>query len=239
MSRGKIALLVFGIIFLVGAVVLMAGGSGLMWLSVRLKNDDPLFTSRETRLRSASAYAVVTEPFDIDWYGETRGQSWGLGNTVSVILEAENRDPSKGVFIGIARETDVDDYLSGVRYSEIVEWTSNPFDDPEVEYRHHPGTLVPSDPRSQTFWDASAHGPGRQTIEWSPAMGRWVLVIMNEDASPGIDVSGAIGAQLPWLFWLGLGLLVSGVLALAGGIVMICLAARGPRRAPALTQPTR
>ena len=228
MSGGKIALLVVGIIFLVGALVLMAGGGGLMWLSSTLENDNALFTSRTTSLK-ANSYAIVSEPFDIDWYDETYEERWGLGDFVKVKVAAESNDPSKNVFVGIAREADVDDYLSGVRYHEITEWASDPFDDPEVQYRLHSGSLTPSDPTNETFWEVSAHGAGRQTLGWKPEMGRWVLVIMNEDGSAGIDMSGAVGAELPWLFWLGFSLLLVGIVALIGGAVMVYFAARRPR----------
>lgn len=229
MSGGRIALLVFGIIFLIGALVLMVGGGGLMWLSKTLENDNPLFISRETRLRKADSYAIVTEPFGIDWYDESEGRRWGT-DFVTVTVEAESQDPSRGVFIGIARETDVEEYLSGVRYHEIVEWSSDPFDDPEIRYQPHTGDLAPSAPASQSFWEVFAHGSGEQTIEWHPEMGRWVLVIMNENGSQGIDVSGALGATLPWLFWLGLALMPLAILALAGGVVMVYFAARSPKR---------
>ncbi|MBN2099355.1 MAG: hypothetical protein JW753_07135 [Dehalococcoidia bacterium] len=228
MSGGKIALLVFGIIFLVGALVLMAGGGGLMWLSRSLENDNSLFASRTTHLQEDS-YAIISEPFDIDWYDESEGTRWGF-DFVKVKVEVENKDSSKGTFVGIARETDVDDYLSGVRYHEITDWASDRFDDPEVDYRPHSGDLTPSGPTTEAFWEVSAHGSGRQTIEWQPEMGRWVLVVMNEDGSAGIDVSGTLGAELPWLYWLGLGLFLVGFLTLVGGAVMVYFAARSPKQ---------
>jgi len=234
MSGGKVALLVVGIMFLIGGLVLMGGGGALMWVSQTLESDSPVFASRETSLRKADAYAIVTEPFEIDWYDESQHEGWGLGDFVTAKVEAERLDSSEGVFIGIARETDVDDYLSGVRYYEIAEWSSNPFVDTEVEYRPHLGSLVPSDPTAETFWEASVHGPGRQTLDWKPEMGRWVLVFMNEDGSAGIDVRGALGAELPWMFWLGLGLLQLGVVVLLGGVVMVYFAAKRPK--PLVTQ---
>jgi hypothetical protein len=235
MSGGKIALLVVGIIFLVGALVLMAGGGGLMWLSMTLENDDPLFAARTSSLKTNS-YAIVSEPFDIDWYDDSQGERWGLGDFVKVRVASESNDSSRGVFVGLARETDVDDYLSGVRYHEIVEWAGDPYDDPEVEYQLHAGSLAPSDPTTETFWELSVHGTGRQYLEWSPEMGRWVLVIMNEDGSAGIDVSGAVGAEVPWLFWLGLSVVLVGALALVGGAVMVYFAARRSRQPVATAQ---
>jgi len=229
MSGGKIALLVVGIIFLVGALVLMAGGGGLMWLSKAMENDNPLFASRKTHLQRDS-YAIVTEPFDIDWYDESQGERWGLGDFVTVEVEGESQDSSKAIFIGIARDTDVHEYLSGVRYHEITEWTSDPFDDPEVQYLMHSGSLAPSDPTTETFWEVSAYGTSKQTLEWKPVMGRWVLVIMNANGSAGIDMNGALGAELPWLFWLGLSLLPVGIVALVGGAIMVYFAARRPKQ---------
>lgn len=237
MSGGKIALLIFGIIFLVGALVLMAGGGGLMWLGKTLENENPLFASRETRLRKADSYAIVTEPFGIDWYDESEGRRWG-SDFITVKVQCESQDKSRGIFIGIARETDVEEYLGSVRYYEIVEWSSDPFDDPEVDYRLHSGDLSPSDPTAANFWEASAHGLGPQTIRWQPEMGQWVLVIMNEDGSAGIDATGALGVELPWLFWFGLGLLSVGVLALASGIIMVYFAAKSPKRPVIPTQTT-
>jgi hypothetical protein len=236
-SGGKIALLVFGILFLVGAMVLMAGGVGTIFLGKTLENDNSLFAPTTTHLQKDS-YAIVSEPFDIDWYDESEGTRWGF-DFVNVKVEAENNDASKGILVGIARDTDVSEYLSDVRYHEITEWTSDPYEDPEVEYRLHPGTQAPSNPTDETFWEASAYGTGTQTLEWKPEMGRWVLVIMNEDGSAGIDMTGALGAELPWLFWLGMGLFFMGIAALVGGIIMVYFAARSPKppvtRAPATT----
>jgi hypothetical protein len=233
MSGGRIALLVVGIIVLVGGLALMMGGGGLMWLGEAMENDDPWFAARETTFRKADASAIVSEPFEIDWHDESRGDSWGLGDLVTVKVRGEARDPSKAVFIGIASDAEVGRYLSGVQYYEITEWTGDPFDDPQLEYRLHSGSTAPADPTAQTLWAASAHGPGRQTLEWKPEMGRWVLVIMNEDGSAGIDVSGGVGAEVPWLFWLGLALLLTGVALLAAGAVMVYFAARKPKIGPA------
>ena len=237
MSGGKIALLVIGIILLVGALVLIAGGSGLMWLSQTLENDNALFTPRTIRLK-ADSYAIMSEPFSIDWYDESQGDWWVLHDLVPVTVEGESNDLTKGIFMGIARETDVDTYLSSVRHHETTEWNTDPFDDPEVLYQPHAGESVPSDPTTQTFWEVSVHGDGKKTLEWQPEMGKWVLVIMNQDGSAGIDVDATLGAELPWLFWLGLGLLCAGVVVLVGGIVMIYFAARRPKgpvtQAPAL-----
>ncbi len=229
MSGGKIALLVVGIIFLVGALTLLAFGGGLMWLTKAIENDNGFLTTRTTHLQKNS-YAIVTEPIDIAWDIDLADSPWGPGDFVTFKVEGENEDASKGVFIGIARESDVVAYLRNVRYDEIIDWSSDPFDDAEVKYQVHAGSSTPVAPTSQDFWETSVYGQDRQTLEWTPVTGKWVLVFMNEDGSAGIDVSGIIGAKVPWLFWAGLGLLLTGIVALVGGVIMVYFAARRPNQ---------
>jgi hypothetical protein len=228
MSAGRIVLLVFGIIFLVASVFLLLGGGGLVGVHAAMTDDDGFYTTDATRLQSDS-YAIATEPAEIDWGAACRsGRCCDPGDFVTIKVEAENRNASQGVFIGIGPEDDVADYLDDVEYDEITEWSSDAWDI-DVEYRRHPGDSQPADPTRQTFWEVSAYGTGTQTLTWEPESGNWVLVIMNQDGSYDIDVSGALGAKVPWLFWLGIGLLIGGAVALPAGIVMVYFAARRPR----------
>jgi len=119
-------------------------------------------------------------------------------------------------------------YLRGVEYDEIVQWHADDFG-VNVEYDTHDGTAVPAPPASQD-WTASVHGTGTQTLEWEPESGNWVLVVMNEDGSAGVDVDGVVGAKVPWLFGAGVGLLIAGVVVLVAGIIMVCFAARRPKK---------
>jgi len=228
MSAGRIVLLVFGIIFLVASVFLLLGGGSIVGAHAAMTDSDGFYTTETTRLRSDS-YAIATESAEIDWEGACRsGRCCDPGDLVTIKVEAENRDTSQGVFIGIGPESDVADYLDDVEYDEITEWNSDDWDI-DVEYRRHPGDSQPADPTTQTFWEVSAHGTGAQTLTWEPESGNWVLVIMNQDGSYDIDVNGALGAKVPWLFWLGIGLLIAGAVALPAGIVMVYFAARRPR----------
>jgi len=54
-------------------------------------------------------------------------------------------------------------------------------------------------------------------------------VLMNADGSAGVDVSGSIGVKAPWVFWLGLGLLIGGIVLLIIGIGLVLLATRRRR----------
>jgi hypothetical protein len=222
-STGKIVLLIFGIIFLLASVGLLLGGGALVWANSALTDSEGFFTTKARQIERDS-YAIVTVPADIDleagWHW---GWRWDWSNFVTFKVEGSNNDPSKQIFIGIAEESDVKDYLSGVEYDEITEWSIHPY---KVEYEHHPGSSVPTAPISQTFWTESAHGAGTQTLKWEPETGSWVLVLMNDDGSAGIDLSGSVGVKVSWILGIAIGFLVGGVVALITGILMVYFAVR-------------
>jgi hypothetical protein len=52
---------------------------------------------------------------------------------------------------------------------------------------------------------------------------------MNADARPGIDVRADLGARMPVVLWIAIGLLVAGAIFLVGGGLLIAGAVRGRR----------
>jgi hypothetical protein len=219
MSAGKIILLVFGIIIMVAALGLVIAGGGVLWVNGALTDDDGYFTTKTLSV-DRSSYAVITEPADVDlgsaWV-------WDWGNLVKFKVEGENDDRSKGIFIGVADEWDLDNYLRDVEYDEIIDFSIGP---DRLRYRNHPGSSTAETPAAQTFWSETAYGSGEQTLEWELESGTWSLVLMNEDGSEGVDLSVVLGVKVPWLFGTGVGLLVGGVVGLIVGFVMIYLAVR-------------
>ena len=219
MSPGKIILLVFGIIIMVGAVGLVVAGSGALWANGALTDDDGYFTTKTIRFDKDS-YAIVTEPADIDLGS---AWSWDWGKLVTFKVEGSNDNRSKGIFIGVAEESDLWYYLRDVEYDEITEFTICP---DELTFHNHPGDSAPEAPASQTFWAESVYGSGEQTLKWELETGTWSLVLMNEDGSAGVDLSVIAGAKVPWLFGTGVGLLAGGVVGLVVGSVMVYLSVR-------------
>jgi hypothetical protein len=100
-----------------------------------------------------------------------------------------------------------------------------------TEYADHTGPNAPAPPGDQTFWRASVQGDGTQDLVWAIEPGDWMLVVMNADGSRGIDVSGSIGAEAPWLLAVGIGLLAAGVVLLAIGLTLVLFVARRARTA--------
>jgi hypothetical protein len=72
---------------------------------------------------------------------------------------------------------------------------------------------------------------GTQTLTWKVREGDWSVVLMNADGSRPVVADVDLGAQLSFLLWLAIGLLLGGVLVLAGSTALIVLAARR-RQAP-------
>ena len=203
----------------------------MLWVDLVLMDDDGFITTETHRLESGS-YAIVTEPadieFDEEWnWGWGWHRAWDLGDLVTFKVEGSNNDPSKGIFIGVAEESYLSGYLSDVEYDEITDFSFRPY---EVEYTNHPGSSVPAAPTSQTFWTESTYGIGTQTLEWELETGTYSLMLMNDDGSHGVDMDVAIGAKVPLVFGVGVGMAVGGIVALIAGILMVIFAIRGRKR---------
>ena len=66
----------------------------------------------------------------------------------------------------------------------------------------HPGTGVPAAPAAALPWAARAQGTGSLTLTWEVQDGDWTVVVMNQDASPGITVRAEAGLSALALSWL-------------------------------------
>ena len=75
-------------------------------------------------------------------------------------------------------------------------------------------------------WTAHAAGPGTQTLTWAVRSGDWMLVAMNADGSRPVNMQVNVAAPLPALPWIAIGLLIGGIIFLAGGILLIVIPVR-------------
>ena len=219
MSAGKIVLLVFGVIILLVSFGLMASGGALIWADNTLKDSEGFYTTETVQLERDS-YAIVTPSADIDL---RTAWLWDWDDLATFKIEGSNNDSAKQIFIGVAEESDVKAYLSGVEYDEITQFDIYPY---RVDYRNHTGTSEPAVPTSETFWTASTHGAGTQTLEWELETGNYVLVLMNTDGSAGVDLRTVVGAKVPLIFGLSLGFVIGGIVVLVIGGLMVYFAVR-------------
>ena len=223
MSAGKIILLIFGVIGLLISIGLVVGGAGILIADNVIKDNDGFYTTKTIHIDKDS-YAVVTGPTDVDInVGWNSGLFWDPGDLVTFRIEGSNADSSNPIFIGIAREWDVDDYLDDVEYDEVKRLHTNRLD---IDYRNHSGDIAPEAPTAQTFWEESTYGTGTQVLEWELEEGSYTLVIMNTDGSAGVEANMVFGAKVPLLLGVGIGILVAGIIGLSISILFIVLAAR-------------
>jgi len=229
-SAGRVALLVFGSIATLIALGALAAGAFGLWVHETKRDADGFYTTR-TEL-STPTYALSSEGFDIadvdDW-------PFGEGTFATVRLQGTNVDPAREIFIGIAPERDARQYLAGVQHDEVVDLDfGGDLDDATVDYRRRPGSSTPAPPADQPFWAASVSGAGSQTLDWEIGEGRWTIVVMNADASPGIETDMTLGAKVPFILGLAIGLLAGGAVLLLAGATMLYFGARSRAGAAAV-----
>jgi hypothetical protein len=215
---GRVLLLVFGSIVALIAAGLLAAGAGVLVVD-QTQRDDAGFLMSPTREFSSDTHAIVSETIDL----RIDGPDWIYTEALFGTVQLESRS-TDSMFVGIARAADVNRYLGDVPRDVVQDFSGS-----ANEYRFRDGTETPADPAAQDFWVASTTGSGTQTLQWEVEDGRWQIVAMNADGSQGVEADLAIGAELPTLIWVGIGLLVVGALLLTLGGVLIYL---GGRRRP-------
>jgi len=215
-GAGRVVLIVVGVIAALISLGLLAGGTALVVVDQTQRDDDGFLMSPSEDFSTAS-YAIVSDSADVDFGGSERAARAILGK---VRIRSES---DRDVFVGIARDTDVDGYLNGVERSVVTDIGKSP------EYSNRSGDAPASPPGDQDFWVASTSGSGEQTLEWEPKEGSWRAVVMNTDGSRGVASELSIGAELDAALWTGIVLVVVG--ALLGVLAALAITAGARRRA--------
>lgn len=204
-----VAVVIGALVVLVSVGLLGAGGTAL-WAD-RTQRDAGYVTTSVHHF-STSRSALATERTDLG----SAGAGWLFAPSLLDRVRIRVTPVSSGtpLFVGIGPSADVDRYLAGVSRTVITEF----FED-KVEAVD--GGPPESSPAAQSFWVASDSGPGGRTVEWDPTKGSWTVVVMNVDARPGIDVEADLGARLPAVLWIAVGVLILGAVLLLGGVLLI------------------
>jgi hypothetical protein len=220
MNGKSIALVVSGTLASLFAAGLLAIGGLALWGDSQKDSDG--YLSTDTHQFETGTRALATENLDVD-LGDADwvAQSNDLGKAR---VQVESRD-GKPVFVGIARNSDVEDYLAGVSHSTLTDVNTSPF---EAGYDDHAGNRHPVAPADSNIWAASQQGTGKQTLNWEIEDGDWSVVVMNADGSAGVDADVSTGAELPFLTALGWTALGSGGFVLVIGVALLVLGIRRP-----------
>jgi hypothetical protein len=217
-TGGRIAALVIGTLLVLSSLVLLgARGTGL-WADRTQRDRD--YATTGAHEFSTSGSALATEPTHLG----SAGVGWLYSPALLGKVRIRVTPVSAGapLFVGIGRSADVDRYLAGVNHTLISDFFRS-----KVEAIG--GGTPRSAPGAQDFWVASSTGSGARNLVWDSTKGAWTVVVMNADGRRGIDVRADLGARLPALLWIAVGLLVAGAVLLAGGILLVAGALRRRR----------
>lgn len=214
-TRGRTASLVSGVLVAFIAVVFLGAGGTALWAD-RFQRESGFATTDVHRFTTTGS-ALVTKPTDLG----THGIEWLYAPDVlgDIRIRVTPADPNAVLFIGIGPSSDVARYLAAVNHTVISDyWTET--------LRDESGGTSIAAPETQTFWVATATGAGAQNLTWNPENGSWSVVVMNADGRAGIDVRADLGARFPALPWVGLGVLLAGLIFAAGGLLLLAGALR-------------
>ncbi|MHA7238714.1 DUF4389 domain-containing protein [Arthrobacter sp. TMS1-12-1] len=210
MRAGPLVMVLLGALLVSIAGALAFGGAVVSALA-GLQRDGQFLNTSTGRFEYDSYALTATRLQDV-----RTEDGWGdlPAGVATVQLKATGVPSTKAVFIGVARQADVDAYLSSVRHTELTEIRTDPF---RGGYRDVPGSSVPAPPTEQTFWTASASGPGTQVISVDIRSGSWAVVVMNADGSEAGVVELQAGFRSNLFAPVGMTLLlVAGFLVLVG-----------------------
>jgi hypothetical protein len=213
---GAVVALVVGLLVGLVGIGLAAVGTGGLWLQSR--RDAAGFVSTNGRVVTTQTAAITAEDVDLDLGGGA--SAWVSSDrfgTVRVRAAAADGSP---IFIGIAPQSAIDTWLAPVAHDELRD-----IDEDSVTYLRHAGQPTAAAPTSQTFWSAQTGGPGAQELQWQVRSGRWGVVLARPDGTPGIQARVDVGAAIPGLTGLSTGLLIAGLVLLAGGTVLVVVGA--------------
>jgi hypothetical protein len=226
MSTKRIVSLVVGCVLILPAIGVLLAGGALAFGYTTQRDDDGYFDVTIDQLQTPTA-AITGE--DVKFAADPGSPDWLIDAIdLDVRLRATALDSEQEIFIGIARQTDLDRYLADVAHDRVIRIVGR-----TPVYRQQGSEVAAvADPTEQDFWVASAAGSGTQELDWSATSGRWAAVVMNADGTPGITATMTIGAKSGLIAPLAVVLTLLGVVLTATAVVLIVYGAAGARRRP-------
>jgi hypothetical protein len=220
-TAGRIVSVVIGAVLVVCSLGLLGGGAGAVWATTAHRHGG--YVDLGTQAYRTTGHALASRQFEL--YAPTG--NWDRARSLfgTVRLRVTATPGGAPVFAGIARAGAADRYLSGVAYATVTGITRGHW-----SFAGHAGGAPAVPPAQARIWAAKATGPGTQTLTWPTAEGRWTVVVMNANGSAPMSVRVNVAATLPALPWVATGLLIAGVIFLAGGALLIAFPVRGVSR---------
>jgi hypothetical protein len=125
--------------------------------------------------------------------------------------------------VGVGPAADVDRYLAGASVETVDDIETGPF---RLETSVRTGTAQLAPPVDQDFWVARSSGATSAATSWHLQGGRYRVVVMNADGTPGIHADGKFGLHVPWLTPVAFTALGGGAAVLLAGLTIVVLGLR-------------
>jgi hypothetical protein len=188
--------------------ILALGGGGILAVA----GTDGTVGSGGPHTISTPTTALVSSVADIE---DTADAASAAGEpTIGISATAKQ---GGDVFVGVGPSAEVDRYLAGAPVDEVSDFDIVPF---RLDKQHKPGNAAPAPPASQSFWVAQSSGH-KADLNWKVRDGSYRFVVMNADGSRGVAAASHFEVKVPYLSTIGLVGLITGLAAVAGGIVLI------------------
>jgi hypothetical protein len=210
----RTAMIAAGVVLVLGGGVAAAGGTAGL---VALGTDGTLESGRSSL--ASRTTALVTDEAYINHL-----DTHLLGHP-SVTLSV--RGSGRPVFVGVGPAAAVDRYLAGAEVETVTDLEVRPL---RLTTTVHHGATRPAPPADQTFWVAQADGGSAAATTWPIHDGRYRVVVMNADGSPGIRVDGEVGLRAAWLTPVVWSVLGGGLAVLLLGLTLLLLGLRSVTR---------
>jgi len=226
-DAGRVIAVILGGLMIIVGLPLAFAGTAIMGVTSAMDDGSGYIGVRgfdfETGTQALVFKEVYVEDLVIDRVPGSVGRYWvpRPGDFLKMKFSLESNN-GKEAFVGIIDEAHALSYIGSSRYETVTEFEmQDPFDrQPYIAYRLHSGDEITVDPLSVNIWEAYATGEDI-TLEWEPEGGRYWVVIMNADLSPGVDVDTGLGVRIPFLSFIGQGILLGGIVCLAiGGVIV-------------------
>ena len=200
---------VVGSIFAGVGALLLIGAIALVVIHLTQRDSQGYYTSSTLRV-AASGYAVTSEGLQI---GDLPSFTNDIVGRVRVSARSTN---GHGLFVGIASQQAVGGYLGEVARNQVTD-----ISDGTASYTTHAGSAPAGPPGRQSFWQASSSGTGQVTTAWDVKEGNWAIVVMNASGAANVSAAVVVGAKTNIVLWVGLGLLVLGLICGGAGVALL------------------
>ena len=191
-----------------GALLVIAG-IALVVVHLTQRDTDGYYTSSTVKV-AAPGYAVTAEGLHIANLPSFTNDVVGR---VRVRARSNN---GRALFVGIASQNSLNGYLGGVARNQVTEVNYN-----TPTYKKHAGAAPTGPPASQGFWHAASSGRGQVTATWKVKGGDWAIAVMNANGSRNVSAAVTVGANTNLVLWIGLGLLLLGLICGGAGGAML------------------